>query len=90
MSCHTKATGIPLVVRELRKEPLTVTEYVAESQKAKLGPRFKKDGQTVQKAIDQLTEDVKEKLSLELKNNGKITIDVPGVGDGKVELTPGT
>ena len=33
--------------------------------------------------------DVKEKLSLELKENGKITIDVPGVGNGKVELNSG-
>lgn len=80
---------MPLVVRETRKEPLQITEYVAETQKAKFGPRFKKDGLTVQSAIDQLTQEVKEKLSLELKDNGKISIDVPGVGEGKVELTPG-
>jgi glycyl-tRNA synthetase len=90
LSCHTKATGVPLVVRESRKEPLTVTEFVVETHKAKFGPRFKKDGKAVQFAIDRLTQDVKEKLSLELKENGKITIDVPGVGDGKVELTSGT
>jgi glycyl-tRNA synthetase len=90
LTCHTKATGVPLVVRELRKEPLKVTEYVAETQKAKFGPKFKQNGKAVQSAIDQLTEDVKEKLSLELKDNGKIIIDVPGVGEGKVELTPGT
>lgn len=87
LSCHTKATGVPLVVRETRQEPLTITEYVAETTKAKFGPRFKQDGKAVQSAIDQLTEEVKEKLSLELKDNGKITIAVPGVGDGKVELT---
>lgn len=90
LSCHTTATGVPLVVRELRKEPLTVTEFVVETQMAKFGPRFKKNGKAVQLAIDRLTQDVKEKLSLELKENGKITIDVPGVGDGKVELTSGT
>ena len=90
LSCHTKATGVPLVVRESRKEPLVVTEFVAETQKAKFGPRFKKDGHAVQLAIDRLTQDVKEKLSLDLKENGKIAIDVPGVGDGKVELTSGT
>ncbi|KAL9110166.1 MAG: hypothetical protein Q9227_005226 [Pyrenula ochraceoflavens] len=90
LSCHTKATGVPLVVRETRNEPLVVTEFVAETQKAKFGPRFKRDAKAVQSAIDQLTQDVKEKLSLELKDNSKITIDVPEVGDGKVELTPGT
>lgn len=30
----------------------------------------------------------REKLSVELKDTGKATIDVPGVGSGKVELTP--
>jgi glycyl-tRNA synthetase len=30
----------------------------------------------------------REKLSVELKTTGKVTIDVPGVGNGKVELTP--
>ena len=66
-----------------------VTEFVAETLKAKFGPRFKKDGKAVQSAVDQLTQDVKEKLSLELKENGKITIDVAEVGDGKVELNSG-
>ncbi|KAL9619544.1 MAG: hypothetical protein Q9160_005820 [Pyrenula sp. 1 TL-2023] len=80
--------GTPLVVRETRNEPLVVTEFVAETQKAKFGPRFKRDAKAVQSAIDQLTQDVKEKLSLELKEKSKITIDVPEVGDGKVELTP--
>jgi glycyl-tRNA synthetase len=79
-----------LVVRESRKEPLVVTEFVAETDKAKFGPRFKKDGKAVQAAIDQLTQDVKEKLSLELKEHGKITIDVPEIGNGKIELTSGT
>jgi glycyl-tRNA synthetase len=66
-----------------------VTEFVAETDKSTFGPRFKKDGKAVQAVIDQLTQDVKEKLSLELKEHGKITIDVPQVGDGKVELTSG-
>jgi glycyl-tRNA synthetase (class II) len=74
----------------MRKEPLRVTEFVAATQKAKFGPRFKQDAKAVQPAIDQLTQDVKEKLSLELKENGKITIKVSNVGDGKAELTSGT
>jgi glycyl-tRNA synthetase len=87
LTCHSKATGVPLVVREKREKPLVVTEYVAEMNKAKFGPRFKKDAKTVQIAIEQLTQDVKEKLSLDLKKNGKAIVDVPEVGDGKVELT---
>jgi glycyl-tRNA synthetase len=87
LSWHTAASGVGLVVRESLKEPITVTEFVATTQKAKFGPRFKQNAKTVQSAIDQLAQDVKEKLSLELKDNGKITIDVAGVGD--VELTSG-
>ena len=90
LSCHTKATSVPLVVRELRKVPLVVTEFVVETHKARFGPQFKKDGQAVQLAIDRLNQDIRETLSLELRENGKITIDVPGVGDGTVELTSGT
>ncbi len=89
LSNHTRASGVPLVVRETRKEPLSITEFVVETQKAKFGPRFKQNGSAVQSALDQLTQDLREKLSLELKENDKITIDVPGVGDGKVELTSG-
>ncbi|KAI9706910.1 MAG: Glycine--tRNA ligase 1, mitochondrial [Bogoriella megaspora] len=87
LSCHTTATGIPLVVRERRNEPLTITEFVAEPDMSKFGPRFKQDSKAVQSAIAQLAQDIKEKMSLELKENGKITIDVAGVEDGKVELT---
>jgi glycyl-tRNA synthetase len=90
LSWHTKASGVPLVVREMLKEPLVVTEFVATTHKAKFGPRFKQNAKMVQSVVDQLAQDVKEKLSLGLKENGKITIDVPGVGDGKVELTSGT
>jgi glycyl-tRNA synthetase len=67
-----------------------VTEFVAETNKAKFGPRFKKDGKAVQAVIDRLTQDVKEKLSLELKEYGKTTIDVPEIGNGRIELTSGT
>jgi glycyl-tRNA synthetase len=89
LSWHTAASGTPLVVRENRTDPITITEYVATTQKAKFGPRFKGNAKAVQSVIDGLTQDIKEKLSLELKDSGKITIDVPGVADGKVELTPG-
>lgn len=39
---------------------------MAETDKAKFGSRFKKDGKAVETVIEQLTQDVKEKLSLEL------------------------
>ncbi|CAN9260295.1 unnamed protein product [Alternaria alternata] len=83
LSVHMKKTGAPLIVRETRKEPLKVEEFVCELDKKKFGPKFKKDGKTVEAAIEALSQDLREKLSLDLEKEGKIVIDVPEVGDGK-------
>jgi dimeric type glycyl-tRNA synthetase len=86
LTVHMKKTGAPLVVREPRKEPLKVEEWQCELDKKKFGPKFKKDGKTVEAAIEALSQDLREKLSLDLEKEGKIFIDVPGVADGKVEV----
>lgn len=79
-------TGAPLLVREKRAEPLKVEEWQVDIDKKKFGPKFKKDGKAVEAAVESLTQELREKLSLDLKSSGKITVEVPGVGDGKVEL----
>lgn len=86
LTVHMKKTGAPLVVREPRKEPLHIEEWAVDINKKKFGPIFKKDGKTVEAAIEALTQDMREKLSLDLEKEGKIVVDVPGVGDGKVEV----
>ncbi|KAI4177733.1 MAG: hypothetical protein LQ343_000197 [Gyalolechia ehrenbergii] len=86
LTVHTKKTGAPLYVRETRSEPLKIEEWQIEVDKKTFGPKFKKDGKTVEAAIEGLTQDVREKLSLELAENGKIQVDVPGVGNGKVDV----
>ncbi|KAF2240318.1 glycyl-tRNA synthetase-like protein [Trematosphaeria pertusa] len=86
LTVHMKRTGAPLVVREPRKEPLKVEEWQCDIDKKKFGPKFKKDGKAVEAAIEALSQDMREKLSLDLASEGKITIDVPAVGDGKVEV----
>jgi glycyl-tRNA synthetase len=86
LSVHMKATGVPLQVREPLKEPKTVEEWVAQLDKKKSGPKFKKDASKVQAALDSLSEDLKEKLSISLKNEGKIEIEVPDMEAGKVQL----
>ena len=83
---HREATGQPLCVRETRAEPLKIEEYQVDIDKKKFGPKFKKDARAVETAVESLTQDMREKLSLELKNSGKISVDVNGVGNGKVEL----
>ncbi|KAL4890428.1 hypothetical protein BDV59DRAFT_204386 [Aspergillus ambiguus] len=86
LSVHKNKTGAPLVVRELRPEPLKVEEWQVDLDKKKFGPRFKKDGKAVAAAIDALSQDLREKLALDLDQQGKIEVDVEGVGSGKVEL----
>ena len=86
LTVHKEKTGAPLVVRETRAEPLKVEEYQIDLEKKKLGPKFRKDAKTVENAVEALTQDMREKLSLQLKNEGKISVDVPGIGNGKVEL----
>ncbi|CAD6594421.1 MAG: Glycine--tRNA ligase 1, mitochondrial [Alectoria sarmentosa] len=86
LTVHSKKTGAPLCVRETRSEPLHIEEWQVDLDKKKFGPKFKKDGKTVEAAVDALTQDMREKLSVSLAQTGKIQVDVPGVGDGKVEI----
>lgn len=86
LTVHTKKTGAPLYVRETRSEPLKIEEWQIEVDKKKFGPKFKKDGKTVEAAIESLSQDVREKLSLDLQEKGKIELDAPGVGNGKVDV----
>ncbi|EME81823.1 uncharacterized protein MYCFIDRAFT_50321 [Pseudocercospora fijiensis CIRAD86] len=86
LSVHAKATGVPLEVRERLDEPKKVEEWIAQLDKKKSGPKFKKDAGKVQAALDSLSQDLKEKLSVSLQKDGKVEVDVPDVANGKVEL----
>ncbi|KAE8148238.1 hypothetical protein BDV25DRAFT_131420 [Aspergillus avenaceus] len=86
LTVHKNKTGAPLVVREPRAEPLKIEEWQIDLEKKKFGPRFKKDGKTVEAAIEALSQEFREKLALDLEQRGKIEVDVEGVGSGKVEL----
>ena len=86
LSVHAKKTGAPLCVRETRKEPLKVQEWMVDIDKKKFGPKFKKDGKAVEAAIEGLSQDLREKLALDLKESGKIGVQVPSVGHGTVEI----
>lgn len=86
LTVHRKKTGAPLVVRETRAQPLVVEEFECELDKKKLGPKFRKDAKAVESAVDALSQDLREKLAIDLEKSGKIMIDTPGLGSGKIEL----
>jgi glycyl-tRNA synthetase len=83
---HKNKTGASLFVREALPEPKVFEEWQVDIAKSKFGPRFKKDAKKVEAAINALSEDLREKLSLDLAQNGKIEIDVEDIESGKAEL----
>jgi len=85
LTVHTKKTGASLCVRETLSEPLRVEEWQIDWEKKKFGPKFKKDGKTIEAAVEALSQDLREKLSLDLQQKGKIEIDVPTVGKVEIE-----
>jgi len=87
LTVHAKKTGAPLFVRERLAEPISVTEWQIDLDKKKFGPHFKKDGKTVEAAVEALPQEKREALAQDLSQDGKITIGVDGVGNGKVEIS---
>lgn len=87
LSVHSKKTGAPLVVRERLPTPVVIEEWVAEVEKKKFGPLFKKDAKAVEAALEATTQDQRQVLAQDLAHDGKCTVEVPGVGNGKVEIT---
>ncbi|EKJ75053.1 hypothetical protein FPSE_04765 [Fusarium pseudograminearum CS3096] len=87
LSVHAKKTGAPLVVREQRETPLVIEEWQIDIERKKFGPQFKKDAKTVEAALLASPQEQREKLAKELSDNGSITLEVAGVGDGKVQVS---
>lgn len=85
LTVHTKKTGAPLCVRETRTEPLRIEEWQVDLEKKKFGPKFKKDGKTIEAAVEGLSQELREKLSLDLQKDGKMVIEVPSVGQVEIE-----
>ncbi|KAL3964432.1 hypothetical protein ACCO45_001436 [Purpureocillium lilacinum] len=87
LSVHAKKTGAPLVVRERLDEPLVIEEWQVDIEKKKFGPQFKKDAKAVETALLSTSQEEREKLSKQLSETGKLTIDVADVNGGKVECS---
>lgn len=81
LSVHAKKTGAALIVRERLDQPIIVNEWVAELNRKKAGPHFKKDAKAVETAIEALSQEARESLAADLARDGKITVDT-------FELTP--
>lgn len=87
LTVHAKKTNTPLMVRERLPKPITIEEWQVELDKKKFGPFFKKDGKTVEEAVTSLSQSQLEAYAQDLALDGKITVDVPNVNGGKVEIS---
>ncbi|KAK0265192.1 Glycine--tRNA ligase 1, mitochondrial [Friedmanniomyces endolithicus] len=83
---HEKATGTFMKVREDLKEPYEVEEWQANLDKKKSGPKLRKDQSKVEAALNELTQEMKEKLSITMADKGKVELPVSEMEGGKVEL----
>ncbi|KAM3510521.1 hypothetical protein MY11210_005821 [Beauveria gryllotalpidicola] len=87
LTVHANKTGAPLLVRERLEQPRVVEEWQLDIDKKKFGPLFKRDAKAVEMALEATTQEQREAFSKQLAEGGKISLDVPGVGDGKAEVT---
>lgn len=87
LTVHAKKTGAALIVRESLANPISTEEWQAELVKSKFGPHFKKDGKAIEAAVLDLSQEKLEALAKDLNTDGKITVDVPSVENGKVEIS---
>jgi glycyl-tRNA synthetase len=86
VTVHAKKTSAPLIVRQRLPEPRKVTEWEVDLDKKKFGPHFKKDGKAVEAAVLATSQCDREELAKALETSNSVTVDVPDVGSGKVEI----
>ncbi|KAF2669035.1 glycyl-tRNA synthetase-like protein [Microthyrium microscopicum] len=86
LTVHSKATNTELCVKEKLPKPLEIEEWVVDVDKKKFGPKFKKDAKAIETALDSLSQELREKLSLDLSSAGKIKVDVPSIAAGSAEV----
>jgi glycyl-tRNA synthetase len=81
---HAKATDKPLFVREQLETPRQVEEWQVDIQKKKFGPLFKKDAKAIETVLTASTQQCRESWAKELKENGKVVVDVPELGSKEI------
>ncbi|TAQ88282.1 hypothetical protein B7494_g3389 [Chlorociboria aeruginascens] len=80
LTVHAKKTGAPSKIRERLSKPLTTVEWEIKSNNMTFGPHFKRNREAVQAALEAIPQSHRESLAASLESNGKITVDVDGLG----------
>jgi glycyl-tRNA synthetase len=86
LTVHSKATGVSLVVKEPRPEPIEVEEWQATLEKKVMGPRFKKDAGKVEAAVAALDQQALEQLATEMAEKAFISVPTQELTNGKTTV----
>ncbi|XP_078008138.1 glycine--tRNA ligase isoform X1 [Phascolarctos cinereus] len=78
LTCHSKATKVPLVAEKLLKEPRTVNVVQFESSKAAVGRAYKKDARLVLDYLAACDEAYVTEMEKLLSEKGEFTIETEG------------
>lgn len=84
LSVHAARTKEKLVVRQTLDEPVIVEKYEIDINRKQFGPKFRKEAPKVEEHLNSRTECEREDLCNELAKNGKVELEVEGMG--KVEV----
>ncbi|XP_078008139.1 glycine--tRNA ligase isoform X2 [Phascolarctos cinereus] len=78
LTCHSKATKVPLVAEKLLKEPISVNVVQFESSKAAVGRAYKKDARLVLDYLAACDEAYVTEMEKLLSEKGEFTIETEG------------
>ncbi|XP_038044765.1 glycine--tRNA ligase-like [Patiria miniata] len=78
LSCHTKATKVPLVAEKKLPEPKIIDVVEAVPQKGIVGKAFKKDAKVIMEHMASLSEDQVVELEKNLKEKSEAEFQVDG------------
>lgn len=81
-----RRTGEKLIVRELRPEPLHMTEWQPILDKKVFGKTFRRDAKAVENALGSLSQDSLATLAEELETKNETTLPVTGLSDGEIAV----
>ncbi|XP_046781767.1 glycine--tRNA ligase isoform X1 [Gallus gallus] len=78
LSCHARATKVPLIAEKLLKEPKTVNIVQFEANKGAIGKAYKKDAKVVMEYLSMCDECYVTEMEQLLNDKGEFTVETEG------------
>ncbi|NWS86650.1 GARS ligase, partial [Toxostoma redivivum] len=78
LSCHARATKVPLIAEKHLKEPITVNIVQFEANKGAIGKAYKKDAKVVMEYLSMCDECYINEMEQLLNEKGEFTVETEG------------